>query len=241
MIIGQWDIKAAETNKKVGFVNANDTDGKVWREVFTEKLPSRGYTIVDPGQFPIFTKDYSAIINQFKKENVEILTGAMIPPDFATFWKQAKQLGWQPKMVSVAKPYLLPSDVNALGADLANGLLSEVWWSPEYPWMSSLTGESSKDIADAWETETGQPWQQTLGFEHAGFELISDVLKRAQTLEKEKLRDAIAETDLETVVGPIKFNEQHYSETPVVGGQWVKNDAGRLELKIIYNAQNPGL
>ncbi len=58
-----------------------------------------GYTVVDPGRFQTGTADFSSIIGQFKDEGVEILVGIPIPPDFATFWTQAKQQDFNPKIV----------------------------------------------------------------------------------------------------------------------------------------------
>ena len=33
----------------------------------------------------------------------------MIPPDFATFWSQAAQQGFKPKIVTIGKALLFPS------------------------------------------------------------------------------------------------------------------------------------
>ncbi len=44
---------------------------------------------------------------------------------------------------------------------------------------------------------------------------------------------------MDTIVGPIKYNEKNYSETPLVGGQWVKGKKWPWELEIIYNKKHP--
>ena len=239
--IAMWDANSAKTNKVVGLFASNDTDGVTWSQKFAKILPTKGYKVVDPGRFPVLTKDYSAIISQFKKENVDIVVGVAIPPDFATFWKQAHQQGYNPKIVSVGKAYLFPSDVAALGPDLGQGLTSEVWWSPSHPFKSSITGETAKELSDAWTKDTGKAWSQPLGYDYAGMELVVDALKRAQSLDKTKLLDAISKTDLPTMVGPIKFNDQHYSQTPLAGGQWVKGKSGNYELQIINNKLYPDI
>jgi len=53
-----------------------------------------------------------------------------------------------------------PADVNAIGGKLPNGITTEVWWSPNHPFKSSLTGETAKDMCDAWYKETGKQWPQ---------------------------------------------------------------------------------
>lgn len=236
--MSMWDSVSDQTNKTVGFLFPNDSDGVTFFKIYSQKLPAKGYKVVDPGRFPVGTKDYSAIINQFKQDNVQILTGVMIPPDFANFWKQAHQLGFNPKIVTVGKAYLFPSDVKALGGTLGQGLTSEVWWSPYNAYKSSLTAESSKDLCDAFTKETGKQWTPVLGFNYAGIEIVGDVLKRTQSLNKEQIMQTIGQTDLETMVGHIKYNEEHYSTTPLMGGQWTQGKDGSWNLQIINDAQN---
>jgi branched-chain amino acid transport system substrate-binding protein len=101
-----------------------------------------GLHVTDPGRYQNLTDDFSAQINAFKQGNVEIVTGVPIPPDFTTFWNQAKQQGFTPKAASIGKAILFPQAVEALG-DSGHNLSSEVWWSPSHPFKSSLNGLSA--------------------------------------------------------------------------------------------------
>jgi branched-chain amino acid transport system substrate-binding protein len=175
----------------------------------------------------------------FKKEKVEIVTGCPIPPDWITAWRQFHQQGFVPKIATIAKACLFPADVNALGGDLPDGITTEVWWTPYHPFKSSLTGETPQELCDAWVKETGKEWTQPLGFKYAEFEIAADVLKRAGSLDPNALRDSLGKTDLNTIVGPIKFNQKNYSETPLVGGQWVKGKKWPWALEITNNRQCP--
>ena len=228
-----------QTNKVVGALWPNDPDGKVWAEMFTPKLKERGYKVVDVGRFPYGMQDYSAFINTWKKEKVEIISGVMIPPDWATCWRQCHQQGFIPKAATIGKAILFPSAVEALGGNLPNGLTSEIWWSPSHPFKSSLSGKTAKQLCDEWTAKTNKPWTQPIGFKYAAFEIVADVLKRAQTLDKAKVREAIAATNLNTIVGPVKYNAQNYSKTPLVGGQWVKGKKWPWEIIVTYNKEHP--
>lgn len=241
LFAGIWGEYAGKTNKVVGGLFPNDPDGTAWVGVFGKKLPAMGYKFIDPGRFPYMQKDFTTMISLFKKENVEILTGCLIPPDWITAWKQCHQQGFIPKIATIAKACLFPADVNAQGGNLPSGITTEVWWSPNHPFKSSLTGETPKDLCDAWTKETNKPWTAPIGFKYAGFEIAADVLKRAQTLDKEKVREALAKTDLDTIVGHIKYNDKNYSETPLVAGQWVKGKKWPWELEIVYNKQAPSI
>jgi len=92
----------------------------------------KGYKVVDPGRYPDGTTDFSAQISDFKAHDCQIFASVPVPPDFTTFWKQAAQQGYKPKIANVAKALLFPASVNALG-DLGQNLSTECWWSPSHP------------------------------------------------------------------------------------------------------------
>lgn len=45
--------------------------------------------------------------------------------------------------------------------------------------------------------------------------------------------------DTETVIGRVRFNEQHYSVQSLVTGQWIYNEDGTWSRYIIANTQVP--
>jgi branched-chain amino acid transport system substrate-binding protein len=237
--IGMWGEVADKTNKVVGGLWGSDPEGVVWSTAFPGAFKDLGYKLVDPGRFPINQADFTSFINIWKKEKVEILTGTVAPPVWSTAWRQCHQQGFNPKIVTIAKACLFPAAMEALGGNLADGLSTEIWWTPQHPYRSSLGGYSCKELADAWTEETGKQWTQPLGYEYAAFEIMLDALKRAGSLNKEKIRNAIIRTDMETVAGPIKFNKNHTASTPLVGGQWVKGKKWPWDLQITYNEKHP--
>ena len=239
LFIDMWDEFADKTNKVVGAVWPNDPDGITLAEVFTKKLGPRGYKLVDVGRHPFGMQDFTAFINTWKKEKVEILTGCPIPPDFAVLIRQCKQNQFYPKIATIAKAMLFPSAAEALGGNLADGITSEIWWTPMHPFKSSLSGASCKQLAEAWTAKTKRQWTQPLGADYAGLELVADILTRAGSLDKNKIREAISKTDKDTIFGHVKFNEKNYAQTPLVGGQWVKGKQWPWDLQITNNKMSP--
>jgi branched-chain amino acid transport system substrate-binding protein len=233
--------KSLDTNKKVGALFPNDGDGNAWGDKelgFPKPLAQMGFSLTDPGRFQSGTQDFSAQIAAFKRDNVQIVTGVIIPPDAKTFLTQARQQGFKPKVVSFGKALMHPVAIEALG-DLGEGLTTEVWWSPVHPFNSSLTGQTSKALADAYESSTKKQWTQPLAFAHALFEVASDALKRSKSLNAKDLRDAVASTKLKTVVGDVAWGGQgpfkNVSKTPLVLGQWNKGKKFKYELSIVNN------
>ena len=240
--LAMWD--GSGVAKTVGGLFPNDADGNAWGDAklgLPTPLAAAGYTLTDPGRYQPLSDDFSNQINAFKAAGCEILTGNMIPPDFATFWAQAAQQGFNPKIVTIGKALLFPSVVEGLG-DRGIGLSSEVWWSPSHPFSSSLTGMSSADLAAGYSAATGRPWTQPIGFKHALFEVVADVVARSEDPEDPAANlAAIAATNMKTIVGPVNWAVgpvKNVTKTPLVAGQWQKEGDG-IDLKIVENATAP--
>jgi branched-chain amino acid transport system substrate-binding protein len=243
MFLDMWAELGYGKGTVVGFLFPNDPDGLAWLPIFQEKLTAAGYVISDPGTYPKGNQDWTAVINQFKQDGVQILTGCDIAPDFASFASQAVQQGLSYELVTMGRAFLFPADANANQPAIADGLSNEVWWSPWHPFTSSIDGMTCAELAAKYEETQNTGWSAPMGYKYAGLEIAVDALTRAASLDPEKIRDAIGETDLDTIVGHIKYDpETHVAPTPIVGGQWKLNAAGdAVELMIVYNKTNPDI
>lgn len=232
--------------KKVGGLFPNDADGNAWGHPelgFPKPLADMGFELTDPGRFQPLTDDFSNYITAFKDAGCEIITGVMIPPDFGTFWAQAAQQGFQPKVATIGKALLFPSAIEALGAR-GVGLTTEIWWSPNHPFNSSLTGISAGELAGGYSSATGRPWTQPIGFKHALFEVVADVISRSEDLDDPEANTAaIKGTNISTIVGDVNWSTgpvPNVSKTPLVSGQWQDNGNG-VELVITNNKHFPDI
>jgi branched-chain amino acid transport system substrate-binding protein len=239
---------SVDTNKAVGGMWPNDGDGLAWSspEVgFPPALTAGGFTVVDPGRYENLKDDFSAEISRFKEGSVEIVTGVMIPPDLGTFLTQASQQDFKPKMFTVGKAALFPAVVEGISGGLGEGLTTEIWWTPNHPFKSSLTGASAKELGDSYESETGKQWTQPIGFIHALFEVATDALKRTTSIDdKAAIADAIKATNLDTIVGKIAWGSgpvPNVAKTPLVGGQWIKGTNHPYDLVITSNTTAPNI
>lgn len=202
---------------------------------------ARGYKEINSGFFKIATDDFSNQVSAFKNGRAAIVSGFAYANHFATFWKQAQQADYRPEVVTMAASFLFPSAVESLGA-AGNGMSTEVWWTPNFPFKSSLTGQSAKALAADWEKSTGKQWTQPIGYGHALFEVGIAALKATPNpKDKKALRDAIAGLQLDSIVGRIDFKTspiKSIAVTPMVAGQWRKTKAGSkfpYELLITHN------
>jgi branched-chain amino acid transport system substrate-binding protein len=240
---GMW--RSIETNGKVGMLFPRNADGETWGNEeygLPNAVREAGFEAFAPSMFEPRTNDFSAQIAEFKANNCDIVGGITYVADLKTFITQCSQQNYKPKVVTVAAALLFPSGIEAMG-DLGEGMSSEVWWTPAFPYKSSLTGQTSSEIAEVWESETGKQWTQPLGYSHALWEVILDTLKRsADPLDRDANRAALAATNLDTLVGNINFTEgphPNICKTPIFGGQWVKGEKWPFDLEIVDNTLYP--
>jgi branched-chain amino acid transport system substrate-binding protein len=240
--LAMW--KKVPTNKIVGGLFPNDGDGNAWGDPKLGIAPAMekdGYKLIDPGRFPDMNDNFSNYIGTFKKENVEIVTGVVIPPDIGTFLTQASQQSLKPKAVTVGKALLFPVVIDGLGA-AANNLSSEMWWGPTWPYKSSLTGQTCQQLCDAYTEATKKQWTQHIGFAYSLFEMANDIVKRSEGPgNRDATLAAVVNTNLETVVGPIAWGKgpvKNVTKTPMVGGQWRSTKGGKWKNEIIVVAND---
>jgi branched-chain amino acid transport system substrate-binding protein len=243
--VSQWH--ELPTNKKVGVLYPNDADGNAIREHLIPDLQKAGFTVIDPGGYEDGTTDYSAQIAKYKSENCEIFNTFPIPPDFATFWRQAAQQGYTKmvKISQIAKTGLFPSTMEALGT-LAYGLASACYWHRTFPYPSSLTGIGSRELADGYERSTGKQWNQQIGATMSLFDAGFQALKNSGAPKtKAAVAKALSRLKTTTAVGKVDFTSgpvPNVSPASIIGTQWVKSAAGSkypLELVITEHANDP--
>lgn len=236
------------TNKTVGAIYSKDPGGEAFgSEEFgmPVALKKIGYKEVKTGFFQEGAADFSPQIGKFKAEHADIVTGHSHVPDFTTFWSQSGQQKYRPKVVTMAAALLFPSGLKSLG-DRGDGLTTEVWWAPGFPYKSSLTGQTAKELAAQYESETGRQWTQPLGYAHAIWEVGVEALKRSgNPHDRKAVSKALSEMKMKTIVGTVNWADtpiKNVAKTTVVGGQWRKSKGKhKFELLVTNNASAPDI
>jgi ABC-type branched-subunit amino acid transport system substrate-binding protein len=217
-----------DTNKVAGVFASDDSDGIGWYRTFPGGLEEAGYTVVgveeDLGLFPMATTDFTPIIEEWKRNNVEIIWGNCPAPPFATMWRQAYALDFRPKMVYAARAGLFWIDVNSWGGDLPWGVGCESWWDPSYKDSPGIGGTTPMSLYDRWVTKTGEPLNPNMGWGYMAVQVILDAVERAGTLDGAEINKALTQTDLMTICHRVKFDENQFSAQPLFYFQWDKID-----------------
>jgi branched-chain amino acid transport system substrate-binding protein len=229
---------------KVAAAFPNDSDGNAFRAVFPAVLKGTGYTLDMSSAYTDGLTNYTSMISQFKNNGDDFFTNVPLPPDFAAMWTQALQQGFKPKLATVAKVLLFPSDAYAMGSTVYN-IATDSWWVPTLPWHSSLTGETCPDLATAYTAAgLGQPNANISNY--TLFEIAYAALTSVNNPhDKQELSDALFQVKLdEAVAGPIDYTSSKnpapgVAITPPVGIQWQKGTKYPLEAVVVDNTLQP--
>jgi branched-chain amino acid transport system substrate-binding protein len=234
----------ASTNHVVGGLWPDDVDGAGFGKYLKAKLDSMGWKVVPSGGYTDGTSNYASIISKFKAADVQVLHAVPIPPDFITFWRQAHQNGFTPKIATISKALLFPSAATALGP-LVNNVMSPLWWTPQFPYQSSLDGTTASAFAASYKTATGNDWTQPMGFNYAVFEIAIAALKASgNPKDKTAVAAAIGKLKGQAITGAYDFTSgpvPQVSQIPELLAQWRVKGSGSPQLVVIDNSELPAV
>ena len=136
-----------------------------------------------------------------------------ITPQAVTIRKQMATAGFLPKVLVMEKGAEPAQFGKGLGA-LANGVLVGGYWDPSFPYPGA------RELMAAFERETQGPGSQHIADSYAAAKVLLNALAASGSTSAEALNAAIAKTDTTLVVGPVRFDAQHFARLPIVSVQW---------------------
>jgi branched-chain amino acid transport system substrate-binding protein len=214
-------IPAGERPRRVAIFQEKTDWGREMATAWAEVGKAAGYEVVAQGEYAPGAKDYSDVILKAKAAQADAVFGLPTPPDGMAMVKQMKELDFNPKMVLLIRAPDVPVWAKNLGKDGDYVLLAPGWHhSVKYPGVAELNAEHQKRF--------GRPADPIAGPAYACVQILAAALTRAGVADREKVRDAIAATDLTaTVIGPVKFRPDGTGVVSSVFIQWLN---GKQEL-----------
>jgi len=158
-----------------------------------------GYKVVRV-KFEWFAKDMSAAILEAKRAGAEAVFGIMHTPVAILLVKQMKELDYSPKAVSIDMGPTNPIAWGTLGKD-GDYIYCTLQFSKGLEWPGA---KEFVAIHRAERPKEGDYFEHAAAG-YASIQVVSDAINRAGSVKREKIRDALAATDMMTIVGPTKF------------------------------------
>ena len=212
-------IPAAERPKTVAIFQEKTDWGREMSAAWTEAGKAAGYQVVVNADYAPGAKDFSDLILKAKAAGADAVFALPTPPDGVTMVKQMKELAYSPKLTLFIRAPDPPIWTKNLGKDGDFVVLAPGW-------HHAVKAPGVKELNDAHTKKIGRPADPIVGPAYACVQILAAAAARGGA-DREKLRDAIAATDMTTVVGPVKFRPDGTGVVQSVFLQWLN---GKQEL-----------
>jgi len=195
--------------KTVAVISANDLFPLSCAEGFRDKCKELGFEIVLFEKYPAGATDISTLLTKVKDLNPDILGVAGYTADALMVMRQCKELNINPKMYAFSVGVMIPGFIEELGADSEYAFEGE-WWLPNMKTKDKVFGTTA-DYVQACKDKFGEDYmpEYHVSSASAAGTLLQLAIEKADSIETEKVRDALASLDVELSTWPaIAFNEK---------------------------------
>jgi branched-chain amino acid transport system substrate-binding protein len=213
-------IPAADRVKSIAIFQEKTDWGAEMAAAWEQAGKAAGYRVAVRGEYAPGAKDFSDLILKAKAAGVDAVFGLPTPPDGMTMIKQMKELGFTPKLTFLIRAPDPPIWSKNLGKDGDYVMLAPGW-------HHAVKAPGVQALNDAHTKKFGRPADPLVGPAYACVQILADALARAGAVDRQKVRDTVAATDLTTVVGPVKFRADGTGIVQSVFLQWI-NGAQQL-------------
>lgn len=190
--------------KTMAFVTRNDFFPRAITRLMRKNAKKHGITEVYFAQFPKDSKDMSTWLTVVKSKNPDVLWVAGYLPDSLLVTKQASELGVKPKILFTMVGPVYSQYTKALKGT-ANNVLTAAWWGEALDYKGDFIG-TARDFGKIWRKKFGQEPDYVAAASTAAGIVVQRAIEKAGSLDKKKVRAAIASINLQTFFGPVKFD-----------------------------------
>jgi branched-chain amino acid transport system substrate-binding protein len=213
-------IPEDERPTRVGILQEQTDWGIELAGFWEEDAAAAGYEIVAHEEYAPGTQDFTDAILTLQEADAQVLLSLPNPPDGITLFTQMAELDWAPAFSLVIRAPDAPTWMEALGTNGDFVALMPGWHNAmDFPGVAELN-EKHVELME-------RPADPIVGPSYATIQILAAAIESAGTLDRDAVREAIAATDLDTVIGPVTFREDGTGEVITAVLQYQN---GRVEL-----------
>ena len=214
---GLIDMAAKRGLKTLVIINEDTLFPKATVQGTIELAKKKGLQVIFVEAYPKGHKDFSAILTKVRAANPDVLGAATYFEDAVAITRQMKELNVNPKMHGVTVGGDQPQFYQTLGKS-AEFVYGAAQWEPELvtlraggliPIASQYPG--AREFVESHNKEyPGAPLSYHTAGGYGGCQVLVEAIKRAGSLDGEKIRAAILGMDFNTVYGGFKVDQDGF-------------------------------
>ena len=173
-----------------------------------------GFEVVVEEQYAPGSTDFSSMLLKAKSANPDAVLMVPTPPDGIAIVKQMKELDVNPKLFNIIRASDSGAWSTALGKD-GDFTVGAPGWGAD------LKFAGNADMVKAYQAAYNKPPEGVVGAAYAVVQVFADALARADALDRDSLRAALASTNMtSSVIGPVTFNPDGTGNVVTIYEQW---------------------
>ncbi len=194
--------------QKVAIIYPDDLYPSTAAEVAKKKADAAGLNVVYFQKYPKGTQDLSSVLSQVKAAGPDALLVSGYFEDYVLTVRTSKELKLNVKYIGgMGVPH--GDLIKALGKD-SDYLFDAPWWQPESGWKGPFFG-SSQEYNELFKKKYNEDATYYGSASSAAGLVLQLALEKAGTTDVEKVREALRQTDVETLFGPVKYDETGFN------------------------------
>jgi branched-chain amino acid transport system substrate-binding protein len=197
---GLLEMAAKRGLKTVAIINEDTLFPKATVQGTIELAKKHGLQVVFVEAYPKGNPDFSAILTKIRAVNPDVLGAATYFDDAVAITRQMRELNVNPKMYGVTVGGDLPTFYQLLGKN-AEFVYGATQWEAELPYP----GAKEFLLAHSMEFPGRDVSYHSAGG-YGGCQVLVEAIKRAGSLDGEKIREAILKLDITTIYGGFKVD-----------------------------------
>ena len=213
---GLLDMAAKRGLKTVAVVNEDTLFSKAAAAGAVEVAKKKGLQVVFAEAYPKGNTDFSALLTKVKAANPDVLAAATYFDDAVALTRQMKELNVNPKMFGVTVGGDLPEFYDTLKQN-AEYIYGATQWEHTLPYPGN------HEYFEAYKKDFGHEpsYHSTAGY--AGCLIYAEAVKRANSLDADKVREQLLKLEMRTPFGDYKVEADGFQVAhKMVTFQWQK-------------------
>jgi branched-chain amino acid transport system substrate-binding protein len=190
--------------KKVAILYADDKFDVSVGEGTKAKAQEMGFEVAIFEKYAEGTSDFSSILTKIKSQGAQAVLVAGHTEESINFVQQAKELNVSPYYLGLTVGPTEADFRKALGKD-ADYIYGVASWSPQMKFQGTIF-KDTQEFVKTFEAKFGYEPDYHNASAVADIAVYKDAIERAGTLDRNKVRDAIASTDITTIYGKVRFS-----------------------------------
>jgi len=197
--------KQMPTAKRIAILGREDVFPKAMATVMNDAAGKAGLQVLSMEFYPVNALDLATPISKIKSLNPDWIYITGYSKDLVLARKQMADLGVKAPVVTMITGPVYKEFIDSLGP-LAEGVTSASWWHHSAQFKGDDPWGSTKAFYDEFVAREKSDPDYVHAAAAAALVALQKAIEKAGTIDKAKVRDALAALDIVTFYGPIKFS-----------------------------------